>query len=474
MNLKPEDIAILADACEDPVWFAENVLKVKTWSKQRDLLRAVAKDQQVAVRSGHKTSKSFSFAILAWWWVFLWHLRGEDARVGLTSSSFEQVKNITWREVKKFYKDTPLLQEVCAKAPSLDPATGAKLTSGNEILGFSAKEAENAAGFSSPHVLYLADEASGIDTAVFEAMEGNMAGGAKMVMASQGTRMSGYFFDIFWKRDPYWTLVQLSSWDSPNITGECAIPGLATKEWCQQKKDSWGEESIPYRVRVLGEFPGHGDNTVYGIETIEKASERWAGASREGVLRIGVDVARFGEDETVIYPVRGLWAMEPVAFSGSDGVQVANKIIHFVRNNRRDTDGAIEVKIDEIGLGSSPIDALNNMTRTRQLGIVVKPLHVQSPAADSDNYADVGSEMSFSLAEWLKAGGTIPPSDETLKEELANTTYELDNKGRNKVADKKKIKKILGRSPDRRNALEMAVYTPRPQRGVGAAHISII
>lgn len=469
----PEDMRALAEACEDPVWFAENVLGVQTWSKQRELLRAVRDNRQVAVRSGHKTSKSFSFAILAWWWPFLWHLKGEDARVGLTAASFDQVKNITWREIRRFYKNTRVLREVCPKPPSLDPATGAKFTSGNEIIGFSAKEPENAAGLSSPHILYLADEASGIEDPIFEAMEGNMAGGAKMVLSSQGTKMSGYFMRAFTRDSKYWSQMRISSWDSPNITGEKIIPGLATREWCQQKLDQWGEDSIPYRVRVLGEFPGAGDNTVFGLENIESARRRYDDASREGVLRIGVDVARFGDDETVIYPVRGLWAMEPTTMSGSDGVQVAAKVCDVVARHRRPTDIEIEVKIDEVGLGSSPIDALMHMDRTKPLGIVVRPLHVQSPAHDSDNYSDVGSEMAFDLAKWLKAGGVIP-DDPDLIEEMMNTTYELDSKGRNKVIDKKRMKKAIGRSPDRRNALEMAVYNPRPKSETAAGFINII
>jgi hypothetical protein len=469
----PDDIKALAEKCEDPVWFAENVLGETTWSKQRELLRAVRDNDQVAIRSGHKTSKSRSFMVLALWWAFKWHLLGEDARVALSAASFNQVKDIAWREIRAAYKRTPILQQVCIKPPSLDPATGLTFTSGNQIFGFSAKEAENAAGISSPHVMYLLDEASGIQDAVFSAMEGNMAGGAKMVMASQGTKMSGHFFDAFNKYRASWHCIKISSWDSPNVTGEVQIPGLATGKWCQQKRDQWGEDSPLYRVRVMGDFPGHGDNTVYGLETIEFAKDRWPTVSREGALRLGVDVARFGDDETVIFPVRGHWAMEPVVLQGSDGVQVASKIVDTVRRLRRDTDREIEVKIDEIGLGASPVDALSHMDLAQQLGIRVRPIHLQSPATDSDNYADAGSEMAFDLADWLRAGGAVP-DDSMLIEELASTTYTMDTKGRRKVADKKKLKTLIRRSPDRRNALELAIYDPKPKAGTGASFINII
>jgi hypothetical protein len=79
--------------------------------------------------------------------------------------------------------------------------------------------------------------------------------------------------------------------------------------------------------------------------------------------------------------------------------------------------------------------------------------------------------MSFLLAEWVRNGGAIH-EDETLREELLSNIYTLDAKGRRKVMNKKEVKKLIGRSPDRRNALEMAVYNPqRSQQSRGSAHV---
>jgi hypothetical protein len=81
--------------------------------------------------------------------------------------------------------------------------------------------------------------------------------------------------------------------------------------------------------------------------------------------------------------------------------------------------------------------------------------------------------MAFGLADWLKAGGAVP-DDSMLVEELASTTYTMDTKGRRKVADKKKLKTLIRRSPDRRNALELAIYDPKPKASAAASFINII
>lgn len=459
----------------DPVWFAENILGEVVWSKQREMLRACAEHGRVAVRSGHKTSKTRSMAILALWWPFYWHIQGEDARVAISSASFDQVKKALWREVRNLVRKSPAYQEVLEKDPSLDPSTGLTLTSGNQVFGFSTTEPERAAGVSSPHILYLLDEASGIEDDIFEAMEGNMAGGAKIFMASQGTKTTGEFYRAFTKYAGVWHCMRISSYDSPNVTGEMKIPGLAVKEWIDEKLDMWGSDSIAFKVRVLGEFPGEGDNTVVSRDIVDSALERWSQTAPIGKLRLGVDVARFGDDESIIYPVRGLRAHKPIVMRNRDGTFVARAIFEAVRKMKKETDKTVEVRIDEVGLGSSPVDALNNLLKESgdDLGIVVIPLHVQSNASDVDNYHNLGSEMAFQLADWLKNGGAIP-DDPSLVEELVANTYDLDAKGRRRVMGKKDMKKVIRRSPDRRNALEMAVYEKTSgSMTIGYAHVNI-
>ena len=182
-----DQVLALKGKLDDPVFFAKYVLGVEPWSKEADFLRACARYPRVAMKSGHKVSKSHGLAILALWWA----CTKEDARVPITSASFHQVQKILWREIRQMYYNAIIpLGGVMYR----DPATGLQFENGNEIFGFSTNEPERAAGISATNILYLPDEASGIlDEAVFEAMEGNMAAGAGMVMTSNPTRLSGKF-----------------------------------------------------------------------------------------------------------------------------------------------------------------------------------------------------------------------------------------------------------------------------------------
>lgn len=467
LQITDDQALALAEKLADPVFFAENVIGVSPWSKQRELLYAVRDHDRVAVRSGHKVSKSHSAAILALWWA----ITMPDARVPITSASFQQVVKILWREITSMYRKANLNVPLGGQIYR-DPASGLVFPNGNEIFGFSTDQPERAAGISGENLLYIIDEASGVDEAVFEAMEGNMAAGAKMVLTSNPTRMVGTFFDAFHSKSRFWKTIHISSQHSPNVTGEREIKGLAGPKWVEEKREEWGEKSPMFQVRVEGNFPGQGDNSVIGLGLATEAQMRYDKVGAEGVLRIGVDPARYGEDETVIWPVRGAKALDPVFGMHWNGQQIAAKVIETIERLKRPTDDKIYVKIDIIGLGASPADFLDIMQRAKELGVVVRPVNVANSSEKPDVYADLRTQLCFDLRDWLEAGGALP-KDERLIQEVVSATYELDAKGRNRIMSKKNERKLLGRSPDRRNALELAIYEATPKRSIGGGQFPI-
>lgn len=456
MSKQPSQDELLAlfESLQDPVWFAENILGLRLWSGQKTMLRACANNRRVSVRSGHKVSKSFSAAILAIWWAST----KVDARVAITSASFHQVQKILWREIRKMKRQSA---ENIGGHMYRDPAAGFQFPNGNEIFGFSTAEPERAAGISSPNLLYIIDEASGVGPEIFEAMEGNRAAGATIVMFSNPTKTTGDFFESFNTKRRFWKCIHIPSTSSPNITGEMTIPGLATAEWVQEKKEEWGEESPMYQVRVAGNFPGQGSDAVIGLSLVIEARDRYKDASDEGMLRLGVDVARYGDDETVIQPVRGLKAYPPIILMGNmNGVEVAGRVLDVVSKMRRPSDHEVRVKVDEIGIGASPVDFLGIMERSKDLGVITVPVNVSNRADEPDTYYNLRSQMCFDLREWLESGGSIP-EDDRLTQEMVSPTFTFDPKGRRKLDAKDKEKKVLGRSPDRRNALELAIHESR-------------
>jgi phage terminase large subunit len=432
----------------DPVDFASAVLNIRPWSKQAHILRTIATNDRVAVRSGHKVGKSTLAAIAALWFPHAY----PGGRVVMTAPTARQVRIVLWREVRRLYQRAAL--PLGGKMNQL-PELGFQAPGDGEILGFSTDEPEKIAGVSGAHVLYIVDEGSGVDDEIAEAIEGSRAGGAKLLVLGNPTRTSGFFYRAFTSEAASWKTLHVSSEHSPNITGEVLVPGLATRSWVEEKLSDWGEESPLFQVRVRGNFPTQAENSVIGLGLVEAARQRYEDVSTAGLLRIGVDVARFGDDESVIWPVRNLKALTPIVLKSFDTVQVAGKVIECVDAHRSGHED-VRIQVDVIGVGAGVADILRNR---HDEGITVVDINAGWSSTDS-NYARVRDEMWFQLKAWLQGGAGIP-DDGMLHQELLAPTYAFLPTQRIKVESKDDLKKRLnGRSTDRADALALAIYTP--------------
>lgn len=436
----------------DPVLFAKEALGIECWGRQAELLRAVATRRRVAVKSGHKVGKSTTAVILALWRV----VTRPRARVIMTSSSGRQVKAILWKELRRVYREAPY--KIGGKLHKV-PDAGLQFEDGREIVGFATDEPEKMAGFSGPDILFIVDEASGVPEVIFEAIEGNRAGGADVVLFSNPTQTSGTFYDAFHSKRHLWCPLTVSSEETPNVVeGRVVIPGLAAREWIEEKREDWGVESPLYQVRVLGNFPQQGSNAVIGLTLVEVAQKRWDEEEPgEGRLELGVDPARFGEDESVIAPRRGKKIFTLRGFLGLDGVQLAGEVIKAIRDLRRPGDPLPRVKVDAIGIGASCCDQLR-YHRDENGEPELELIEVNSAsAATVETCHRLRDQLWFGITDWLKEGGELPPDDK-LARDLVAPTYSFDTQSRQQVEPKKDTKARLGRSPDRADAVALAIF----------------
>jgi len=379
----------------------------------------------------------------------------------MTSSSYRQVNGILWKELKRLHRRA--LIPIGGRLAET-PETGLQLSDGREIVGFSTNEPEKMAGISGSELLFIADEASGIEEQIFEAIEGNRAGGARLAMFSNPTRTSGYFFDAFHSKRDFWKTIHVSSEETPNVTeGRIVIPGLATREWVEEKRLEWGPEyeaSPLYRVRVRGEFPSQSADSVIGLSLVDAATKRWATTEGVGRLELGVDVAEFGDDETVIYPRRGLKLYQPTVLQSMDAVDVAGKVLEVVKQHRNSSEHNERtrpiVKVDVIGVGSGVAAVLE---RSKEVSVI--RVNSSRRASNEDEYHNLRAELWGRMRDFLKAGGAIPP-DPKLETELVAPTYSFDAKARMVVEAKERFKKRLGRSPDRADAAALAIHSEEP------------
>jgi phage terminase large subunit len=437
----------------DPVAFALDVLGLKLWTRQAEILRAVARNGRVAVRSGHKCGKTTTVAILALWYV----CTRPRARVIFTAASARQVRSIVWKEIRRLH--ALAAKRGCPIGGDLheNPENGLQFKDGREILGFSTSDAEKFAGFSSPHQLFIVDEASGVDEAIFAAIEGNRAGGAKLVLISNPTQVTGTFYDAFHTAAAFWHGIHVSSIEAANDNN--GIKGLATAEWCQEKLAEWGTESPLYQVRVLGNFPSASNDTVVPLHVVEAARGRWTAEPSDddakAPLNLGVDVARYGGDDTVIVARRGNWTAPPVVLTGFDVVEVSGKVLEVVATHARAGEKP-SIKVDSAVMGAGVVDILK-----RHENLSVHAIS-SSSSTEAEQVSRLRDQLWLDMRKWLAAGGAIAP-DGKLQSDLVSPRYGFDASGNTKVESKKELRKRIGRSTDRADALALAIHHAEPE-----------
>lgn len=433
---------------EDPARFAKDCLGLQLWHRQVEILRAVTKHPRVAVRSGHKCGKSSTLVVAALWFA----LTRKRARVVLTSSSARQVREILWRELKQRYRAARF--PIGGKLAEL-PSSGLRFGDGREIVGFTTKDAEKMAGISGENVLFVIDEASGFPEPLFEAIEGNRAGGARTLLASNPTQLVGEFHAAFHSKRSLYCGIHMSSEETPNVTGVgVSIPGLAIPEWIEEKRAEWGEDSPLFQVRVKGNFATLGDARIVPLSLVDLGHARYDDTPADGPLHLGLDVARDGNDETICCVRRGRKVLVFETFPNTlTGPQLAVEVATLAMRYRK-TGERPKVKIDRIGVGVSPYDSLRLRTDLDTIGVISS-----RTADDEEKYTNLRTQLCFGVRDWLNEGGSFPPDDKA-DQELVQQKYTFDSQGRFKAQSKDEIKAAIQRSPDRADALALAVYSP--------------
>jgi hypothetical protein len=427
-------------------------------------MMAVAAHHRVAVKAGRKVGKSLLVACLAIWW----GVTRARAKVLITAPTGAQIKDITWYEIQRLVLAARRIGLVDIPEPALDPGTGIRWSDGRLIVGRSTDRPERIQGYSGPACLYLIDEASGVAPEIVDALEGNAAGGsdgedgavAKFVLTGNPTQSSGAFFEAFHQHRADWTTYTISSEETPNAqTGQDVIPGLATADWIAKRRKSWGEGGDLYRVHVEGKFPKGGMGVV-PLHLVDEAQKRDRSAiEHKSQLTVGVDVARFGDDFSVAIAIRNKTHIDTVAVNGFDEYAVAGLVVAQAKRLSRPGDPLPIVNVDGCGVGVGVASLLRQAKADN--GDPLLDVHEVNAADASDRpdeFPNIRSQLWFDLTDWLADGGAIDPDDNELAGDLVAPTYSFDAKGRRVVEKKESFKKRLGRSPDRADALALAVH----------------
>lgn len=464
-NVQLELIEFIAGFHHNPLGF---VLAAFEWGKgelsefdgpdewQRDILTKIG-DQlkageidvqeaiQIAVASGHGIGKS---ALVSW--IILWAISTyEDTKGVVTANTENQLKTKTWAELAKWYRlcITRHWFEFTATALfSRDPDH--EKTWRIDMVAWSERNTEAFAGLHNKgkRILLIFDEASAIHDLIWEVSEGALTDSdTEIIWCCFGnpTQNIGRFRECFGKFKHRWTTRQI---DSRTVK-------MTNKKQLQKWVDDYGEDSDFVRVRVRGVFPAASSNALIGPDEVDAAMKREykQGEFDFAAIILGVDVARQGDDSSVIIKRQGKVAFKPRQLRIPDTMLVAQQV-----GIECDTHHADACFVDATGgYGVGVVDAM------RQVGRDPIEVYFSGKAIDP-RYFNKRSEMYFELAKWIKAGGALP-DDRELAEELCAATYTFQG-DKFRLDDKDSIKETLGRSPDKADALALTFAQPVVKR----------
>lgn len=209
------------------------------------------------------------------------------------------------------------------------------------------------------------------------------------------------------------------------------------------------------RQELLCDFTASASDVVIPIDLVSAAAEReLTERDVEGQpVILGVDVARFGDDRTVLCVRQGLWTRDVRTFTGLSTMEVANRVIDCINQYRPQA-----VFIDAGAMGAGVID------RLRQLQYQVSEVNFGEAALSTDRYANIRAEMYFKCRDWLTSGGALPKNAE-LKTELSTVEYKFNPSGRIILEPKEKLKERTGKSPDLADALVLTFARPVYMQG---------
>lgn len=434
------------DKCRQSfLYFIEKELLATPSNQQLEAIDAVQKainkeaKPYVSIRSGHGTGKTSFLA-----WLILWvGLTQNDAKIPTTAPVSAQLTNLLIPEVSKWKcKMSNEFQQI-VDIQSKD----IRFINGNHCFARTARKenTEALAGVHATFVCYIADEASGIDQSVFDVIEGALTGDNFLfVMTSNPTRTTGTFFDSHNKKRSNFQTLHFDSEKSSNVN----------KQWVQDMEAKYGRDSDVFRVRVNGEFPNNNASGLFSLSDLEKASTMKA--DTDGSVVIGVDVARYGDDSTIITLKRGMRITILEKIEKSSTTEVAARVAY---HSAQICPQAIVV--DTIGVGAGVYDQLKPIVKSRLIdgNVGLQP-------DDTNTYLNKRAEAYFKLADSIKRGASIPNDDELI-EELLSIEYQFTESGKIKIKAKEQIKEDLGRSPDKADALMLLYFRDVKPLGMG-------
>ena len=447
-NAKPAPA--LAQFRDDPAGFIAHALPNAgtPYPKQIEMLDLVANHRRISVVGCNGSGKDWAAARIILWWLET----RPAAKVVVLAPTQRQIEYILWPEIATAVAN--------ADIPLSGKLTKSRYTISADRFGvaFSTNKPDRVQGFHSPQLLVIVDEAHGVEQPYIDAAI--RLNPTKFLMIGNALSRPGEFYDSHHAKQVAYARLRISALDTPNlIEGAEPVPGLITPEDIADKALIWGEDHPLFRSSVYAEFPDAEDNSLVGRKAVETAmaesAPSGAGAptqeedEREPVY-IGVDVARFGADKSVLIARRGQRVIATKSLDReTDTMRVAGEAILMANEL-----GAEAVFVDENGVGGGVCD------RLKEVGAPVYGVQFGRRAPHPTRFANLRSEIFWELRRLMNDHLIALPQDETLAAQLLSLRYDVTSSGQVKLESKRETRKKGVPSPDRADALALAFMRP--------------
>ena len=448
---------------DHPTAFVKDIIQATPDKEQAKILESVAKNQLTTVRSGHGVGKSTVEA-----WVVIWFLLTRPfPKIPCTAPTQHQLFDILWAEISKWIRNNPVLQKELIWTKEKVYIKG--YPEEWFAVARTASKPDALQGFHAEDVLYIIDEASGVEDRIFEPVLGALSTpGARLLMCGNPTQLSGFFYDSHHKNRASYTTFHIDGRNSSRVS----------QDFVQTIIRMYGEDSDVFRVRVAGEFPLQEEDIFIPLSLVEHSiMTEYSIPQQPTLLHIGADIARFGDDKTVI----GYKANEKVTFykkrRGQDTMKTADDIVLLGEQlvQKYQPTEPIPIKIDDGGVGGGVVDRLRQIKRNqpeRFWWMEIYPVKF-GQRIQHKHYYDSTTYMMAVVKKLLQPydeqGNPKPielilPDDDDMAAQLSGRKYFLTENSKIKIESKKEMKKRGRPSPDEADCILLLCLPIKPPK----------
>lgn len=473
----------------DPEAWVADMLGSRWHSKQREIGASFVDNPRTLVKSGNGSGKSRMVAELVCWGIST-HEIGQ-LLVIMSAPGKRQVEQVLFAYLKHYYNVTKRVGRAMPGEinDSLEWVWRQNPRDSKKTLAIGMKPAEKdivgtfqgirAVGDAGSHTWVMIDEAGAVPSDLYTAAAAVTTGSGNKILGIGNPDRTGTEFHKFFQRGEAasgWKLHTISVLDLPTITGEIVYPddpakqdfmlhesGMNDQAWVDQAKLDWGEDSARYKSKVLGEFPDVDDFCFFSQDDIDKAKETLVVPDRLLPNNLGFDVARYGDDDSVLYGADygEVADARQEAAIGQTGAQIrhldqwskASTNESVTRGHDKAVElGARDLIIDSAGLGGPMMDQLAARAETYT---VVGANGAEAPS-DKTRWLNARAEWYDLFRQGIRLGLIdLDPEDEKLFKEMLTVQYDFTDRGAIKIESKRDMKKRGVKSPNR---LDAAVY----------------